>query len=114
MKQYTHHFRRPLLVTLVAAVVHGPTFAEEVQLPAITVTESQPLGAQLNATDIDAKTLQILRPATSDTASLLRNIPGVNLQNAGGVSSLPVIRGMADDRLRIKVDGMDLISACGN
>jgi iron complex outermembrane receptor protein len=30
------------------------------------------------------------------------------------VSSLPSIRGLADDRLRIKVDGMDLISACGN
>ncbi len=115
MKQYMHHYRRPILITLVAAAAQGPAFAEEVQLPAITVTESSPLNAQLpNAMDIDAKALQTLRPATSDTASLLRNIPGVSIQNAGGVSSLPVIRGMADDRLRIKVDGMDLISACGN
>jgi iron complex outermembrane receptor protein len=30
------------------------------------------------------------------------------------VSSLPTLHGLADDRLRIKVDGMDLISACGN
>jgi iron complex outermembrane receptor protein len=32
----------------------------------------------------------------------------------GGVSSLPIIRGLADDRINVKVDGVDLISACGN
>ncbi len=58
--------------------------------------------------------LPSLRAATSDTASLLRDVPGVSLYGAGGVSSLPSIHGLADDRLRIKVDGMDLISACGN
>lgn len=52
--------------------------------------------------------------ATSDTASMLRLTPGVSLYGAGGVSSLPVIHGLGDDRLRIKVDGMDLVSACGN
>jgi iron complex outermembrane receptor protein len=55
-----------------------------------------------------------MRPATSDTASLLRDIPGVSLYGAGGVSSLPAIHGLADDRLRIKVDGMDLIASCPN
>ena len=38
----------------------------------------------------------------------------MSLYGAGGVSSLPAIHGLADDRLRIKVDGMDLISACPN
>jgi hypothetical protein len=52
--------------------------------------------------------------ATSDTASLLSDIPGVSLYGAGGVSSLPAIHGLADDRLRIKVDGMDLIASCPN
>ncbi|MBW6520532.1 MAG: TonB-dependent receptor [Desulfoarculaceae bacterium] len=67
-----------------------------------------------NVSVVDGEELQSLRPATSDTASLLKNIPGVSLQGAGGVSILPAIHGLADDRLRIKVDGMDLISACGN
>ena len=40
--------------------------------------------------------------------------PGVSAYGAGGVSSLPVIRGLADDRLRTKVDGMDLVAACPN
>lgn len=51
---------------------------------------------------------------TRDTASLLRDVPGVHLYGAGGVSSLPVIHGLADDRLRITVDGMDFISSCAN
>lgn len=52
--------------------------------------------------------------ASRDTASLLKNIPGVSLYGAGAVSSLPAIHGLADDRLRIKVDGMDLIASCPN
>jgi iron complex outermembrane receptor protein len=52
--------------------------------------------------------------ATSDTAGLLSDVPGVSLNAAGGVSSLPSIHGLADDRLRIKVDGMDLIASCPN
>jgi iron complex outermembrane receptor protein len=38
----------------------------------------------------------------------------VSVYGAGGVSSLPVIRGLADDRLRTQVDGMDLVAACPN
>ena len=63
---------------------------------------------------VDAAQLRALGAATSDTASLLRGIPGVSLQGAGGASSLPVIHGMASDRLRVKVDGMDLIASCPN
>ena len=50
----------------------------------------------------------------SDSAQLLQDIPGVSVYSAGGVSSLPVVHGLADDRLRIKVDGMDLLSSCPN
>src|SRR5574337_1761521 len=68
----------------------------------------------LNASVIDETKLPLLSPATNDTATLLRDIPGVSLYGGGGISSLPAIHGLADDRLRIKVDGMDLISACPN
>ncbi len=74
-------------------------------------TRLQPVPA---ASQVGEETLRALRPATSDTASLLRDVPGVQLQGAGGVSSLPVIRGLADDRNRIIVDGMDLIASCPN
>ena len=63
---------------------------------------------------VGSSQLAPLRAATSDTASLLRDVPGVSLYGAGGVSSLPSIHGLADDRLRITVDGMDLIASCPN
>ncbi|CAN1518102.1 TonB-hemin, TonB-dependent heme/hemoglobin receptor family protein [Methylophilaceae bacterium] len=51
---------------------------------------------------------------TSDSASLLSDEPSVTLYRAGGVSSLPAIHGLADDRVRVKLDGMDLIASCPN
>lgn len=66
------------------------------------------------ATSVNKAALAPRLAATSDTASLLSDIPGLSLYGAGGVSSLPVIHGLADDRLRIQVDGMDLIASCPN
>lgn len=54
------------------------------------------------------------RASTSDTAQLLGDVPGVSWFGAGGVSSLPVIRGLADDRLRVLVDGVDAMASCPN
>lgn len=51
---------------------------------------------------------------TSDTAQLLQNIPGISLYSAGGISSLPVIHGLADDRVRVQIDGMGLMPSCPN
>jgi len=61
-----------------------------------------------------ADTLKSQLAATSDTASLLSQFAGVSIKQAGAVSGLPSIRGLADDRLRIQVDGMDLVAACPN
>ena len=63
---------------------------------------------------VGTQQLHNLRSATSDSASLLRGVPGVSLNSAGGISSLPAIHGLADDRLRIKIDGMDLVASCPN
>ncbi|MBF0628209.1 MAG: TonB-dependent receptor [Magnetococcales bacterium] len=68
----------------------------------------------LQGTMLNAPGLIPMRPATSDAASLLKDVPGVSLYGAGGVSSLPVVHGLGDDRLRTQVDGMNLISACAN
>lgn len=53
-------------------------------------------------------------PGTADTASMLRNVPGMNLITGGGVSALPDLRGLGDDRIKTTVDGMQLSSACPN
>lgn len=52
--------------------------------------------------------------AGGDSASLLNMTPGVSLQKGGGLSSLPVIQGMADDRINIKIDGATSTSSCPN
>jgi len=88
--------------------------AETVLLDEIIVTAPRTQQQQSSVFRLGANELTPLRAATSDTASLLRDIPGVALYGAGGVSSLPSIHGMADDRLRIKLDGMDLIASCPN
>ena len=47
--------------------------------------------------------------STSDTASLLS---GVDSAQAGGVSGLPVIHGLGDDRIRILVNGVPVAASC--
>jgi len=106
-------------ITICVALAFAPgVFAAEAGVAALPDVEVigkkiQPLPA-LSDSALGGTDLVRLRASTSDTAKLLDGQPGVSLYGAGGVSSLPVIHGMADDRLRIKVDGMDLISACGN
>lgn len=94
------------------ATVHAQTAPQSSvgsELPPIVVHASRdpnPLVIQPSA--------QSAAPATADTASVLTQIPGLEVFGAGGVSSIPTLHGLADDRLRIKVDGMDLVSACAN
>jgi iron complex outermembrane receptor protein len=102
----------PLSLMLAALPLAAPA-QQPATLGEIVVAEPK-IEVPLNTTGVGAADLQSLRPATSDTASLLRSVPGVSLYGAGGVSSLPAIHGLADDRLRIKVDGMDLIASCPN
>ena len=47
--------------------------------------------------------------SSSDTASMLT---GIESAQAGGVSGLPVIHGLGDDRVRILVDGIPMAAAC--
>jgi iron complex outermembrane receptor protein len=49
------------------------------------------------------------RVSSSDTASLLA---GVNAAQAGGVSGIPMIRGLGDDRIRTLVNGVPVAAAC--
>lgn len=53
------------------------------------------------------------RPA-ADTALMLSSTPGYSVAAGGGVSGLPVVNGFADDRLKIRIDGMEPTSACAN
>jgi len=51
---------------------------------------------------------------TSDTAQMMSPLPGASIYSAGGVSGLPVLNGLAADRLNSQVGGMSLVAACAN
>lgn len=91
-----------ILTPCLLTVVSSAAKAEHLTLPSIEVTAEKL--QEYNMSSVN----------TSDSASLLSDELGVSLYRAGGVSSLPVIHGLADDRVRIKVDGMDLIASCPN
>ncbi len=110
--------RAPALRPLCALIMALPFVAiaqgnVDNTLQSVTVRAEKPALA-LGASRVDAEAIQATRSASSDSASLLRSLPGFSVQGAGGVSGLPSVHGMTDDRLRIQVDGMDLLSACGN
>ena len=83
-------------------------------LEEVVVSARRILTPGLGAEALDAAELARRRMTTSDTASLLKGLAGVSVYGAGGVSGLPSIRGLADDRLRTQVDGVDAVSACPN
>ncbi len=107
---------RPIAVAVFLALyaAQGVAADSAPNLEEIMVTARRILTPGLGAIGLDGAEIARKRARTSDTASLLAGLPGVSVYGAGGVSSLPVIRGLADDRLRTQVDGMDLVAACPN
>src|ERR1700731_2086268 len=79
------------------------------------VIACSPCGAQSSAdptaivVEAVADALAAGRVSSSDTALLLA---GVDAAQAGGVSSLPMIHGLGDDRIRILVNGVPIAAAC--
>lgn len=100
-------------VALLITGLSAPLLAEETRIPIIAAPVLPALGS---APDAALSTEQIARDRyrSGDTAALLRGLPGVAVSGGSGLAGLPVVRGLGDDRLRIKVDGMDLVSACPN
>ena len=104
--------RLSLLSVALSAALSSGAWAQQVpQLPDVNIQAERP---ERSGNWMDEAQIARRRAYTSDTVRLLEDTPGVSLYTAGGVSSLPVINGLADDRLRIKVDGMDLIASCPN
>lgn len=102
-------------VALMTAIFPGllavPASAQEAnRLPTVTVEGRPDNGGTL----LSDEPLASKAAGTADTAELLRDLPGVTLATGGAFSSLPVMNGMADDRIRLLVDGMTVTAACPN
>ncbi|BBL69844.1 TonB-dependent receptor [Methylogaea oryzae] len=68
----------------------------------------------LNTVEMGEAAIAAKRSYTSDTAALFDDVPGLSRYGGGGVSSLPVIHGLNDDRVKVQVNGMTVASACAN
>ena len=103
---------QPLALALSFAFTGVPAWAQE--------TTAEPVNVDVTATRYDAdavvvgKELAIQKAANVDTATLMTNVSGVAFQVGGAVSSIPVIRGLADDRINVVLDGVDAIASCPN
>jgi len=101
-------------VICLSAIALPSGFTAASNLPEIKVEASAENRQTPIVEKLDQLAIQNKISAISDTASLLKGIPGVSINQAGGVSGLPAIRGLADDRIRIQVDNMDQIASCPN
>lgn len=108
--------QRTVLAFAIASIFAAPSLsiAQVRPLDPVIVEGSAEAPPSPGGESVPPARIRSMRGATSDAASLLRDMPGVSLYGAGGLSSLPAIRGLADDRLRVKLDGMDLIASCPN
>ena len=90
--------RKPVAASLgllpVGLVIAAGLAAEEVtELQEVVVTAPSAGQQRVGARTLSPAQIATQRARTSDTASLLTAIPGVSVDGAGGVSSLPSIRG---------------------
>ncbi|WP_230370091.1 TonB-dependent receptor plug domain-containing protein [Paludibacterium denitrificans] len=113
--------RKTVVLAVVGAMsVYAQTAfaADETKNSVQVMPEVVVSGTRINdvttGTKQDNKQLSAKKARTSDSMQLLADIPGISSKAAGGVSSLPVLHGLADDRLLVKTDGMSLISSCPN
>jgi iron complex outermembrane receptor protein len=113
-------FSRALCASLLATSCLLPAAAlaqDATSLPPVDVEsatsgagEAAPLGGAVVGRD----EIRRRQAGTSDTADLLRSVPGVSANTGGGFSSMPAIRGMTEQRLRVTVDGHPIDLSCPN
>ncbi len=85
-----------------------------IALEDIIVVGEEPAYATSVKDEIKAEKIIRKSAQVSDTAQLLEDTPGMSLQAGGGVSSLPIMRGLNDTRIKIDVNGMTVNSICPN
>jgi iron complex outermembrane receptor protein len=95
------------LAALLVVLAMGPTnaHAADVQSEEIVVK---------GKFDKTQRLIESKRLKSSDTATMLEDTAGANVQSGGGVSGLPVINGLTDDRLLVYINNMIVCSACAN
>ncbi len=95
-------------VLMCCAVFIEPLWADEDKSSSSTATNASHL-EQVVVTGHPYE----MHNGTGDTADILSD-QGVDFSSAGGISSLPVLRGLNDDRIKLVIDGAETTSSCAN
>ncbi|MBL8544294.1 MAG: TonB-dependent receptor [Hyphomonadaceae bacterium] len=112
MKPFTG--RKATLAAGIAALIPFAAHAQTPrELPPITAEDQQPDTAP-SQTTLSGEQLQQRQGQTSDSIALLSGEPSVSTYSNGGISSLPVLRGLNSDRVLVTVDGEAITAFCPN
>ncbi len=110
------HAGVPFLLMIAAAAIAAPPGTAQppiTNLSELVVTaERQPAGSLLSAEALDLSSAATL--TATDTAGLLRHLPGVAIVRNGPQTGIVQLHGLSGDRVRIAVDGMAITPACPN
>ncbi|MBF0184427.1 MAG: TonB-dependent receptor plug domain-containing protein [Magnetococcales bacterium] len=106
-------------LSLLLALPYRPLAAEEsasktTSLQEVVVTAPAEQESSHAQHKMQEKEIAPLRHGSDDAVKMISHLPGMSSYGGGGVSGLPVMDGLGDDRLRTQVDGMDLVSSCAN
>ena len=117
------NMKHTLLCSTAAALLASAGIA----LPAAAQapTELSPIDAQdagsaregdvaVSGTEIAGEAIESGLATSSDSLQLMSRAPGVSLQSNGGIASLPILRGLADDRVGVLIDGQQSTNYCPN
>ena len=80
----------------------------------LTIAGAKAVVEVKSAIEAEAQAIANGKTGTSDTASLFAEVPGLSLAANGGLSSLPAIHGLFDDRVKVVINGMSVAPHCSN
>jgi iron complex outermembrane receptor protein len=109
-----------LLAGVAVAALATPLLAQAqtaTALPAIqanTAPEAADADTAPGEVQVAGERLARRAAGSADTMSLVAGEPGMAVYANGGISSLPVMRGLADSRVLVTVDGVEITTYCPN
>jgi iron complex outermembrane receptor protein len=96
------------------AVPHFAQAQTATALPPIQASAAPEAASSPSEVQVTGKTLARRAAGSADTMSLIAGEPGMAVYANGGISSLPVMRGLADSRVLVTVDGVEITTFCPN
>lgn len=99
----------PLAAALQAVFIPAMA-AEERSLDTVVITATRPALPSAASVDRDEARNESVR----DSAAMIESIPGAAVVRNGAQTGILQIRGLSQDRVKIRIDGMEISPACPN